>query len=238
MAEKVIFKNIGNNLAVRSGKKEVNGVITDDVIPVGSPLAAVRIQDVLQLGHIVIQGEQDYQQQMQLPGTALRKKAAECRMRIDCTENETGKKTVLYIGLNTWAAELVDIAGDIEDEVALNQGKVTFTGDIKTLKYFEWAIDTHGGAAISDILVIAHHDGTPKKPMEKFHYNHLWQRVPMPGDVMHFKHPENSDTKEKKFPFTGSTVTFDGNTLLRIEVNKGEDIEFIFNSEIIQRANL
>jgi hypothetical protein len=238
--EKIIFTNMGNNVAVRSGKKEVNGVVVNDAEATGKNLSLVKVEDVLRTGNILVQGEQDFQAQTQLANTAVRKKAAECRMRVNCLANDTGKKTIFYIGIHEWAYDLMPSgeATVIDDELAANQGTVTFTGDIPSLKYFEWAIDTQGGVTIKNITVVAHHDGTPTVPMEKFHYNHLYQRQRLPGDKMQFPIPENSDNKEKKFPFPGSLISLDGQTFLRIEVQKGEDIEFIFETEIIQRANL
>ena len=234
--EKIIFKNIGNGVAVRTGQKEVNGLVVSDNTPAGANLAVVKVEDVLRFGHVLIQGEQDYKDQTQLANTSLKKKQAGTRIRVTCA---LGKRHVLYLGISQRALDLLPPA--VSAAIALEpvDGTVTVNGDIKSpLKFIEHAIDYHNGITLKNILIVAHHDAQPIMPPEVQTYNHLWQRINNPGDTWFYKVPENSDTKEKKFDFRNNIVTLDGYTFLRLEVKPLEDIEFIIDTEMVIQTNL
>jgi hypothetical protein len=237
----VLFKNIGNGHAVPTGEMEVNGVRMKIEGVSGMGKTLLTHEEILARGGIILQGEQDYKDQTQLANTSAKKKQAGTRIRVNCAANSGEKKYIMYLGISGRALDLLPAATvtAMNAELAANEGVVTVNGDIKNpLKFIEHAIDYHGGITLKNILLVAHHNAQPATPPEVQTHNHLWQRINAPGDNWFYKVPENQDTKEKKFDFAGKLVTLDGYTFLRLEVNKGEIIEFIIDTEMVIQTNL
>jgi hypothetical protein len=236
MSTKYIFKNMGNGYAVPTGEAEVNGVRT--VVPqaLDAGRTLVTHDQIARNGGILLPGDQDYKDQVQLANTSLKKKQAGTRIRITCPAT---KKHVVYLGISQRALDLLPPATAAEILAEPQDGLVTVNGDIKSpFKFIEHAIDYHGGITLKNMIIVAHHDAQPITPPEVQTHNHLWQRINGPGDNWFYNTPENQDTKEKKHDFRGKIVTCDGYTFLRLQVNPLEDIEFIIDTEMIIQTNL